>query len=169
VPELNPLFDRLAAFSPAGASVVLPGPTGERNTYSVLPRRAILCLASDDRDLMTQVATVLAVGARAVLPREDRSDRMARLLPPQAARAVSIAAGDWMDPKVAFDAVLHHGTPEGSRELVKKIARREGPIVGVHAAEPGDEDLPLERLLVERVVSVNTAAAGGNASLMTVG
>jgi delta 1-pyrroline-5-carboxylate dehydrogenase len=27
----------------------------------------------------------------------------------------------------------------------------------------------LERLLIERVVSVNTAAAGGNATLMTVG
>jgi RHH-type proline utilization regulon transcriptional repressor/proline dehydrogenase/delta 1-pyrroline-5-carboxylate dehydrogenase len=28
---------------------------------------------------------------------------------------------------------------------------------------------PLERLMVERTLSVNTAAAGGNASLMTIG
>jgi RHH-type proline utilization regulon transcriptional repressor/proline dehydrogenase/delta 1-pyrroline-5-carboxylate dehydrogenase len=41
--------------------------------------------------------------------------------------------------------------------------------VGLHAFTPGDENLPVDRLLVERVVSVNTAAAGGNASLMTVG
>ena len=43
------------------------------------------------------------------------------------------------------------------------------PIVLVHAFEPGEPPLAVERLLVERVVSVNTAAAGGNASLMTVG
>jgi RHH-type proline utilization regulon transcriptional repressor/proline dehydrogenase/delta 1-pyrroline-5-carboxylate dehydrogenase len=168
-PELAALCDRLAAFSPAGASVVLPGPTGERNTYSVLPRRAVLCLASDDRDLMTQVATVLAVGSRAVLPKDERSHRVARMLPAESARAIAMPSGDWMDPSVAFDAVLFHGNAEDTRALLRKIAQRGGPIVGVHAFAPGEEDLPVERLLVERVVSVNTAAAGGNASLMTVG
>jgi RHH-type proline utilization regulon transcriptional repressor/proline dehydrogenase/delta 1-pyrroline-5-carboxylate dehydrogenase len=39
----------------------------------------------------------------------------------------------------------------------------------VHAFEPGEMPMAVERLLIERVVSVNTAAAGGNASLMTVG
>jgi RHH-type transcriptional regulator, proline utilization regulon repressor / proline dehydrogenase / delta 1-pyrroline-5-carboxylate dehydrogenase len=29
--------------------------------------------------------------------------------------------------------------------------------------------VPLERLVVERSLSINTAAAGGNASLMTLG
>ncbi|WP_418147054.1 hypothetical protein ABL850_09310 [Variovorax paradoxus] len=29
-------------------------------------------------------------------------------------------------------------------------------------------DLPLEALVIERAVSTNTAAAGGNASLMTI-
>jgi RHH-type proline utilization regulon transcriptional repressor/proline dehydrogenase/delta 1-pyrroline-5-carboxylate dehydrogenase len=29
--------------------------------------------------------------------------------------------------------------------------------------------IPLERLVLERALSVNTAAAGGNASLMTIG
>jgi RHH-type proline utilization regulon transcriptional repressor/proline dehydrogenase/delta 1-pyrroline-5-carboxylate dehydrogenase len=31
-----------------------------------------------------------------------------------------------------------------------------------------DAPVPLERLLVERVVSTNTAAAGGNAALMAL-
>jgi len=30
------------------------------------------------------------------------------------------------------------------------------------------DEVPLERLVIERSVSVNTAAAGGNASLMTI-
>ena len=33
----------------------------------------------------------------------------------------------------------------------------------------GDHQIALERLVIERAVSVNTAAAGGNASLMTIG
>jgi len=39
----------------------------------------------------------------------------------------------------------------------------------VHGFAPGEGADAVERLLVERVVSVNTAAAGGNATLMTVG
>ena len=39
----------------------------------------------------------------------------------------------------------------------------------VHDAHDGEQDYALERLLTERSVSVNTAAAGGNANLMTIG
>jgi RHH-type proline utilization regulon transcriptional repressor/proline dehydrogenase/delta 1-pyrroline-5-carboxylate dehydrogenase len=34
---------------------------------------------------------------------------------------------------------------------------------------PGRDNIALERLVIERALSVNTAAAGGNASLMTIG
>jgi delta 1-pyrroline-5-carboxylate dehydrogenase len=34
---------------------------------------------------------------------------------------------------------------------------------------PGDRDLDLDRRVLERSLSVNTAAAGGNVSLMTIG
>jgi len=40
--------------------------------------------------------------------------------------------------------------------------------VGVTALPEGESGIPLERLVVERALSVNTAAAGGNASLMTM-
>jgi RHH-type proline utilization regulon transcriptional repressor/proline dehydrogenase/delta 1-pyrroline-5-carboxylate dehydrogenase len=54
------------------------------------------------------------------------------------------------------------------------LARRDGPIVPIHgvargALATGDADYHLEWLLRERVISVNTTAAGGNASLMTIG
>ena len=49
------------------------------------------------------------------------------------------------------------------------LTRRAGSIVGVTALQPGATDIPLERLMIERALSVNTAAAGGNASLMTIG
>ena len=49
------------------------------------------------------------------------------------------------------------------------LAARPGPIVGLTVLRPGATDVPLARLLTERSTSVNTAAAGGNASLMTLG
>ncbi|MFP3562135.1 hypothetical protein SB861_67780, partial [Paraburkholderia sp. SIMBA_049] len=65
-----------------------------------------------------------------------------------------------------FDAVLFEGDSDELLGLVKEVAKRPGPIVSVQgvasrALENGDEDYALERLLTERSVSVNTAAAGG--------
>jgi RHH-type proline utilization regulon transcriptional repressor/proline dehydrogenase/delta 1-pyrroline-5-carboxylate dehydrogenase len=39
-------------------------------------------------------------------------------------------------------------------------------VLSVERLAPGDPAVPLERLVVERALSLNTAAAGGNASLM---
>jgi RHH-type proline utilization regulon transcriptional repressor/proline dehydrogenase/delta 1-pyrroline-5-carboxylate dehydrogenase len=49
------------------------------------------------------------------------------------------------------------------------VAKRAGAIVGVHGLSQGETGVALERLVIERALSVNTAAAGGNASLMTIG
>ena len=65
--------------------------------------------------------------------------------------------------------MLHHGTADALREVLQSVAARPGPIVGVTALAVGDMAIPLERLVVERSLSINTAAAGGNASLMTMG
>jgi RHH-type proline utilization regulon transcriptional repressor/proline dehydrogenase/delta 1-pyrroline-5-carboxylate dehydrogenase len=47
-------------------------------------------------------------------------------------------------------------------------APRPGPIVGVDGLRPGETAIALERLVIERALSINTAAAGGNATLMTL-
>jgi RHH-type proline utilization regulon transcriptional repressor/proline dehydrogenase/delta 1-pyrroline-5-carboxylate dehydrogenase len=41
--------------------------------------------------------------------------------------------------------------------------------LSVHGLSKGETGIALERLVIERALSVNTAAAGGNASLMTIG
>ncbi len=76
---------------------------------------------------------------------------------------------DWTSPEVAFDAVIHHGDSDQLRTVCEQIAARPGPIVGVQGLAHGEPNIALERLLIERSLSVNTAAAGGNASLMTIG
>jgi len=46
---------------------------------------------------------------------------------------------------------------------------RPGAIVSLQGLVPGEANIVLDRLVLERSLSVNTAAAGGNASLMTIG
>jgi RHH-type proline utilization regulon transcriptional repressor/proline dehydrogenase/delta 1-pyrroline-5-carboxylate dehydrogenase len=64
----------------------------------------------------------------------------------------------------------------GAQELAdasRALAARPGPIVSLHTlpADPLEaaQRFALERLMLERTLSVNTAAAGGNATLMTIG
>ena len=85
---------------------------------------------------------------------------------PEAARDQVSLAQDWQSDTVQFDAVLHHGASADVPGLLRALAERPGPIVGLVTLAPGDAALPLERLLIERSLSINTAAAGGNASLI---
>ncbi|WP_042550803.1 trifunctional transcriptional regulator/proline dehydrogenase/L-glutamate gamma-semialdehyde dehydrogenase [Ralstonia solanacearum] len=165
-PELAAQCDRLAAATATGAVLTLPGPTGERNTYMLLPRDAVLCVAADPADWLRQLAAVLAVGSAAVVQENPAIAEVLRVLPPAVQSRVRVVASL---EDAAFDAVLHHGDSDHLRALCEGLARRAGPIVGVQGLPYGGQGLALERLLIERSLSVNTAAAGGNASLMTIG
>ncbi|EMV7921454.1 hypothetical protein AADC76_001226, partial [Escherichia coli] len=68
-----------------------------------------------------------------------------------------------------FDAVIFHGDSDQLRALCEAVAARDGAIVSVQGFARGESNILLERLYIERSLSVNTAAAGGNASLMTIG
>jgi RHH-type proline utilization regulon transcriptional repressor/proline dehydrogenase/delta 1-pyrroline-5-carboxylate dehydrogenase len=156
---------RYAAQASVGAAAVLAGPTGERNVYSLQPRDAVLCLADADGDRLVQLAAVLAVGSRAVWP--AAASPLRRQLPSAVRERIEVVA-DWARADVRFDAVLHHGSAAELLDVLRVVAGRPGPIVGVEGRRPGETVLPLERLVVERAVSINTAAAGGNATLMTL-
>ena len=70
------------------------------------------------------------------------------------------------------DAALYQGDPAGLMALQAEVARYEHAVVSVYALASGglkESEYPLELLLHEQSISVNTAAAGGNASLMTIG
>jgi len=157
---------RLAATTPSGVLRTLPGPTGENNTYQILPRERVLCLATQDADLLTQLACVLATGGQALWP-VQHSALHARL--PTALQERVALVAQWQAEGVWLDAVLHHGDSDALRTACHAIATRPGPIVTVTGRPAGATDVPLERLVLERSLSVNTAAAGGNASLMTIG
>ena len=152
--------------TPTSSWRTLAGPTGEANLYEVRPRSHVLCLAERDDDRIAQLAAVLAVGSQAVWPATARALRE-RL--PRAVQERIALAEDWRAPGVPMDAAIHHGTPAQALAVLQELAARPGPIVTLQGLRPGERNIVLERLVVERSLSVNTAAAGGNASLMTIG
>lgn len=165
-PALAALIAGYAELSQSYTVQVLTGPTGERNTYSLLPREHVLCLAEERADLLAQLAAVLVVGSRALVPQAQ--SELVTSLPKEVQKRIDLIA-DWAATDSAFDAVLHHGDSDQLRAVCEQASRRKGAIVGVTGLNRGETDIPLERLLIERALSVNTAAAGGNASLMTIG
>ena len=166
--DLAALCDQFAGQSQSGIARLLPGPTGERNSYTILPREHVLCLADNETDLLAQLAAVLAVGSSAVWADSEPGKALRARLPRELQAKVKLVA-DWNKDEVAFDAVIHHGDSDQLRGVCQQVAKRAGAIVGVHGLSSGDHQIALERLVIERAVSVNTAAAGGNANLMTIG
>ncbi|MDM5093503.1 trifunctional transcriptional regulator/proline dehydrogenase/L-glutamate gamma-semialdehyde dehydrogenase [Aeromonas rivipollensis] len=171
-PALVALCDRYGELALSGLTQLLVGPTGERNSYSLLPRERVLCLTADDQearaDLLAQLAACLAVGTEVLWQDNAQNRTLLASLPSEVQGRIQLVA-DWANSEVGFDALLHHGDSDQLREVAKLAAARAGAIVGVHGLHRGETDIPLERLLIEHALSVNTAAAGGNASLMTIG
>jgi RHH-type proline utilization regulon transcriptional repressor/proline dehydrogenase/delta 1-pyrroline-5-carboxylate dehydrogenase len=158
---------QFAAANPAGLQATLSGPTGELNVYRVQARARVLCLTGDqpkaDADRLTQLAAVLAVGGRAVWPLQSQALH-AQL--PAAVQSQVVLEDTARDQDI--DAALLHADETTTLHWQAQLAQRYGPIVTLTAMRPGDAAVPLQRLVSERSVSTNMAAAGGNASLMTL-
>jgi RHH-type proline utilization regulon transcriptional repressor/proline dehydrogenase/delta 1-pyrroline-5-carboxylate dehydrogenase len=86
------------------------------------------------------------------------------------ARVETIASAD---APGAIAAVLVEGKSDRVRAACRAVAEREGPIVAVQSAtteelRSGGRPYCVDWLTQEISTSINTAAAGGNASLMTI-
>ncbi len=160
----------LARDTPLALARVLDGPTGERNTWWLAPRRAVFGVAHDDADRLFQFAHALAAGTTMQWLSDDAGAQALHAALPLPVRAYAQLVDDVQASR--FDVAIVHGTQEELRRWSLRLARRDGPIVQLLACAMGDRRygaIVLERLFVERTLSVNTAAAGGNAALMSMG
>ena len=156
------LTQRYAQNSLLGRALRLPGPTGESNILRFAARGAVLCAASDRAALINQLAAVLATGNQALM-----SAAAYALLPaglPQAVSARIVIVADVTGHPAISMTLCDQAC---CAALLPVLAAREGALTSV-AQTQGSEPIPLWRLVAERTVSVNTTAAGGNASLMTL-
>jgi RHH-type proline utilization regulon transcriptional repressor/proline dehydrogenase/delta 1-pyrroline-5-carboxylate dehydrogenase len=158
---LQALTALYAQDSLAGRELRLPGPTGEVNRLRFAPRGSVLCAASGCAGLLNQLAAVLATGNQAIL-----GHAQAALLPPGLPAPVLarlVASDDLAGPDIDIALVE---TP-CCRTLLPLLGAREGAIVPVVQTD-GSVPIALWRLVAERALCINTAAAGGNASLMAL-
>jgi RHH-type proline utilization regulon transcriptional repressor/proline dehydrogenase/delta 1-pyrroline-5-carboxylate dehydrogenase len=51
-PELRALCQQFGELAQAGTQRLLPGPTGERNTWTLMPRERVLCVADNEQDAL---------------------------------------------------------------------------------------------------------------------
>jgi RHH-type proline utilization regulon transcriptional repressor/proline dehydrogenase/delta 1-pyrroline-5-carboxylate dehydrogenase len=156
---------RLVRESPAtaptvGTELVLPGPTGETNTMSFAPRGRVACLATNEAELRDQIDAALATGNIALLSRSPMAERVAREFGPRC-EIVSDALA------AMPGAVLLAGENESARETRLRLAQDGGPIVPVVIADANGH-YEASRLVLERTLSINTTASGGNASLLSL-
>ena len=151
---------RYGEASALGEEIVLPGPVGERNLYALHPRGRILMCPATQAGLFEQMAAVLATGNRGTV----RAMALPDGVPERVAAAFSA------EPAKPFAAALVEGDRAMVAGIVAEVASLPGPIVSVHAAQP-DQVLAYSTgwLLEEVSTSINTTAAGGNASLMMLG
>ena len=119
----------------------LPGPTGESNRLTTVPRAPILCLGPSASVALAQAKAVRVLGGSAV----EAPD-----LPPAA-----------LTDLPPFGGALWWGDVENARLIALALAARSGPIVALITGS-----LDAAHVLLERHVCIDTTASGGNAQLL---
>jgi RHH-type proline utilization regulon transcriptional repressor/proline dehydrogenase/delta 1-pyrroline-5-carboxylate dehydrogenase len=157
----GPLYlRRLVRQRPADNDIaeLLPGPVGESNLYRTAPRGEILLLPQTREGLSLLLDAVAATRNAPVIDAELVGAAVVRELAPQARLAAALAN------EASVDGVLVEGGPERVASIARQVAEFAGRIIPVQSAADVNRDM----LVHEISVSINTAAAGGNASLMAL-
>ncbi|ETW13731.1 bifunctional proline dehydrogenase/pyrroline-5-carboxylate dehydrogenase [Roseivivax marinus] len=120
----------------------LPGPTGESNVLSFLPRPPVLCLGPGKDAARAQAQAIRDLGGVAV-------------------EADGHVAPDALGTLDGISGALWWGDDDTARQYRAALAEREGPILFLATGAPDRG-----HALLERHVCVDTTAAGGNAKLL---
>ncbi|RZL98969.1 MAG: bifunctional proline dehydrogenase/L-glutamate gamma-semialdehyde dehydrogenase PutA, partial [Variovorax sp.] len=166
-PAALALRDLFIAAQTRFADVALPGPTGESNTLRRHSRGVIAVLGRGDAGLAAVVSALLA-GNSAIWLGGDERARQALLragLPVNALTLLSDAAlpGLLAAPELAGVA-LASSDAATAHALAQSLATRAGAILPLVTA--AGHPRQLYRFAAEQTLTVNTAAAGGNAALL---
>ena len=164
------------AHSVLGQLFTLPGPTGESNRYQLLPRGAVWAAPQTALGLVHHVAAALASGNPCWLetprPNSPVADALAAL-PPEVQAFVQTRSADQLLGDPHLSAMLFEGDGDALQALLPRVAQRPGAIVRIENLTPAQlaasAGYDVSALMHEQSISTNTAAAGGNAQLMTMG
>ena len=146
---------------PADARIELPGPTGESNVLEFHPRGIAACIADHEDALVAQARAALAVGNSVLMLRSGIAlHAQDRLRPGEVALTDSFNFTN-------IDVVLLDTDAAQARCLREQLAATPGKIVPLVLPDASGR-YDWRRLVTERAVTINTAAAGGNTALLSL-
>lgn len=146
-----------------GGECTLPGPVGEKNLYSLMPRGNILCIPATKTGLYNQISLALSGGNKALVLAHDSASVWHSSLPASLQKAIEIVSSATVEPCAI---VLAERDDEAFTAARTALSAGDYPIASAWITGTG---LPAaECVLEEQSCSINTTAAGGNASLMTL-
>jgi RHH-type proline utilization regulon transcriptional repressor/proline dehydrogenase/delta 1-pyrroline-5-carboxylate dehydrogenase len=164
---------------------VLPGPDGEHNRLMLHPRGRVLIGAFTQSALALvplQIAAALLTGNQIGVIADETGTGQIRQMVDQFAEAggpagvIQVAVGTpdgfaGLCAEAEIDAVALAGDEKCLGQVARVLARRDGPIVPLIIGTAGGKNPagPLYRFATERTVTVNMAAAGGDAALLSQG
>ncbi|MGV2075453.1 MULTISPECIES: trifunctional transcriptional regulator/proline dehydrogenase/L-glutamate gamma-semialdehyde dehydrogenase [unclassified Rhizobium] len=162
----------LGSQSALGLESELTGPVGERNIYALHARGTIFCAPVSEVGLHRQISSVLATGNKAFVECSDSLRSSLKDLPVSVSQRIHF--GNGRSTSEILSGALIEGDSARIASMQQEIAAMSGPLLLTQAAstaelERNPEAYCLNWLLEEVSTSINTAAAGGNASLMSIG
>ena len=149
------------------ADIALPGPTGESNTLRHHARGAFAVLGRAEAGLAATVSALLAGNSVVWLGGDERAAQalLRAGLPANALSVLTDSAlgGVLAAPQLAGVALASSDTA-AAHQLAQRLAARSGAILPLVVA--AGHVRQLYRFAAEQTLTVNTAAAGGNAALL---
>lgn len=159
IERVKDLIDHQRDLSPLTEVLELPGPTGESNQLCFAARGRIGLTGGTLPEQIEALVALLATGNRVLVTRAEPLADFTPLLAGWVERVDDLSLSG-----LSAVLTLHPAGQQG--ELRSKLAARSGALVPLLTR--GEEGINLRRLVVERSVSINTAAAGGNARLLSM-
>ena len=140
----------------------MPGPTGESNRLSFVPRGTILAAGPDREAALAQAVAALVAG-NAVVITAPGGKALAEQLAKSGAPVIGFdhpIAPESLTDLEGFDAIACNSDEATLRAIRTALAKRDGPLLPlVVEADPN-------RYVLERHLCIDTTAAGGNATLL---
>ena len=148
----------------------LPGPTGETNKLTFHPRGVLAVIGEAESETFThQLFRVISTGNSAIIMAEkiDDSDKT-KLSNALIDAGVPIGLISFVSPSKSLDILqsdIHGVVTDGPErhEIAKLICQRSGPILPILSIKDD-----IDRYVIERTLTIDTTAAGGNASLLAI-
>jgi RHH-type transcriptional regulator, proline utilization regulon repressor / proline dehydrogenase / delta 1-pyrroline-5-carboxylate dehydrogenase len=141
----------------------LPGPTGEQNSLSLVPRGQLV-LAGNIDHLPAQICACIASGNCGIIPTEfhDQATELQKQLDLKGGAPITLS-------KLSFSQLLNTEIQgviidgQNRNDVANLLARRTGAIIPLLSINDDRE-----RYYHERTLTIDTTAAGGNASLLAM-